>query len=276
MSLPPDFLFSQSNLQDFVDCPRRFELRYILKQPWPALQPEPVLEWEQSLLQGLRFHQLILQYLIGMPAEILTQTIYDHKLQRWWDNFLTDDPLGELPSERYPEFTLSSPFAGFRLIAKYDLIAVDPGKRIVIVDWKTASPRTNPNSLRERIQSRLYPLLVVKAGHHINREVVNPEQVEMIYWFAEKPSAPFCIQYNQTEYLKDSEYITRLITKIASLQLGKFELTLDDRRCAFCNYQTLCNRGKQPGNLEDLEEESYQELEDKIQIDIDQIGAIQF
>ena len=32
-----DFIFSAHNLQDYLDCPRRFELKYILKQPWPAI-----------------------------------------------------------------------------------------------------------------------------------------------------------------------------------------------------------------------------------------------
>ena len=46
------------------------------------------------------------------------------------------------------ETVLSMPFQVgyggpvFRLTAKYDLFAVDPGKRAMIVDWKTTRRRT--------------------------------------------------------------------------------------------------------------------------------------
>lgn len=46
MSLPEDFTFSQSMLQDFVDCPRRFELRYLLDARWPAQETAQALQYE--------------------------------------------------------------------------------------------------------------------------------------------------------------------------------------------------------------------------------------
>lgn len=55
MPLPDSFQFSQSSLQDYVDCPRRFELRYILHQKWPALQTQPVIEFEHHMEQGSGF-----------------------------------------------------------------------------------------------------------------------------------------------------------------------------------------------------------------------------
>jgi len=33
------FSFAQSSLQDYLDCPRRFQLRYVLNQPWPTIDP---------------------------------------------------------------------------------------------------------------------------------------------------------------------------------------------------------------------------------------------
>ena len=35
--LPQDYQFSQGSLQDYVDCSRRFQLRYLWMQPWPSL-----------------------------------------------------------------------------------------------------------------------------------------------------------------------------------------------------------------------------------------------
>ena len=48
-SLPEGFRFSQSSLQDYVDCRRRFQLRYLQNLAWPALQSEPALENERGV-----------------------------------------------------------------------------------------------------------------------------------------------------------------------------------------------------------------------------------
>mgnify|MGYP007064289961 CR=1 FL=1 len=40
MPLPVDFQFSQNNLQDYLDCARRFELRALRRLAWPAAQSE--------------------------------------------------------------------------------------------------------------------------------------------------------------------------------------------------------------------------------------------
>ena len=69
MSIPADFHFSQNNLQDYVDCARRFELRHLLRQEWPALQSEPVLEFEHRAELGRRFHEMVHQSILGIPAE---------------------------------------------------------------------------------------------------------------------------------------------------------------------------------------------------------------
>ena len=45
--LPPDFHFSQRSLQDYVDCRRRFQLRYLQHLAWPAV--------EAKASAGLRF-----------------------------------------------------------------------------------------------------------------------------------------------------------------------------------------------------------------------------
>ncbi|MCZ7553427.1 MAG: PD-(D/E)XK nuclease family protein [Anaerolineales bacterium] len=41
LRLPEGFHFSQTNLQDYRECPRRFKLRYMLGLAWPAIESEP-------------------------------------------------------------------------------------------------------------------------------------------------------------------------------------------------------------------------------------------
>ena len=69
--LPETFAFSQSSLQAFTDCPRRFWLAYVEQLPWPAVEASPVQEYEEHMRQGALFHRLIERAEIGMePAQI--------------------------------------------------------------------------------------------------------------------------------------------------------------------------------------------------------------
>ncbi len=61
MPLSKDFIFSANNLQDYLDCPRRFELKHIHKLSWPAIISQPVREMEYKIRMGNRFHQLAYQ-----------------------------------------------------------------------------------------------------------------------------------------------------------------------------------------------------------------------
>jgi len=67
--LSPSFTFSQSSLQDYFDCPRRFQLRYIEHLAWPAVETEPVLENERRQQEGQLFHRMVQQHLVGLPVE---------------------------------------------------------------------------------------------------------------------------------------------------------------------------------------------------------------
>ena len=46
--LPPQFAFSQSSLQDYMDCPRRFQLRYLDRLIYPAAESEPAPVADQA------------------------------------------------------------------------------------------------------------------------------------------------------------------------------------------------------------------------------------
>jgi len=84
--LPDDFAFSQQNLQDYLDCPRRFYLRYVEQLDWPAVESEPVLEQEHLAALGNQFHLLVQQTLSGVPAEVIRDSIHEEDLSRWWRN----------------------------------------------------------------------------------------------------------------------------------------------------------------------------------------------
>jgi CRISPR/Cas system-associated exonuclease Cas4 (RecB family) len=276
MALPSDFQFSQGSLQDYVDCPRRFQLRYVLQLDWPAQEVEPALENEQHMRQGAAFHRLIHRHVLGIPAEELSRTAQEPDLRRWWHNYLEHRPEG-LPETRFPEVVLSAPVGEHRLLAKYDLVAVDAGRRATIVDWKTSRKRTKHKVLAERLQTRVYPYLLVQAGAHLNGgQPLAPEQVEMTYWFADYPDDPAHFGYDKVQYEADRAYLTSLVEEIAGLGDEVYPLTEEAQRCKFCPYRSLCQRGGKAGSLDEIEDEADAGDAFDVVLDFDQIAEIEY
>ena len=279
MGLPTDLQFSQASLQDFVDCARRFHLRYVLKVAWPAVAAEPVEEYERHQQLGLTFHRMVQQHLVGIPEARLTPLATDPDLERWWRNYCVYHPAEMLPdAARYPEITLTATLAERRLLAKYDLIVVQPGLRAVIFDWKTSPKRTKPVTLKARLQTRVYRYLLARAGAHLNDgQPFEPAQIEMIYWFAEHPEAPVRLPYDAAQYHDDEVYLTGLIEQILSLDEDAFLPTEDERRCTYCPYRSYCDRGVKAGDMGDDEAEIVEDVAElRVGFDFEQIAEIAF
>ncbi len=275
MQLRTDFQFNQSNLQDYVDCPRRFELLHIDRILWPALECEPVIERERRLEQGNLFHRLVHQYLSGIPEDLVAGQASSPDLCRWWQNTLRADPLAGLPAQRLVEFALSAPFAGYRLVAKYDLLATQPGKNAVIMDWKTSQYRLRSSYLKSRLQTRVYPFLLVEAGACLNGFApIEPGQIEMIYWFTEFPDQPERLTYSEKQFEEDRKFLHGLVSEINQTAHGEFILSVDEKRCLYCCYRSLCVRGARAGSLSGMpgEEDHLPATE----INFEQIGELEF
>ena len=276
MSIPRDFQFSQGNLQDYVDCPRRFQLRYILQRAWPAAQAEPLAEVEHHMEMGQTFHRLVHQHVLGIPADVLMRTVADPALGRWWHNYLTTPPPGLPTALRRAEVVLSAPLGGYRLIAKYDLIAMSPGERAVIVDWKTSRRRPTRSALERRLQTRLYRYLLVEAGTPLNEgRPISPEQVEIIYWFADFPAQPEHFPYDTAQFMADGDYLSGLIAEIEHRDETVWPLTANERHCRFCHYRSLCERGVNAGPLDELDDEQAAPAID-FDVDLEHVAEIAF
>ena len=272
----PDHLtaLSQSSLQDYNDCPRRFELRYIQQLSYPALETEPALENERHQREGEYFHRLAQQHLIGIPAEQINKLANTPNLQRWWDNFLPFSKTGLANlSRRSSEVTLSAPLGDFRLLAKYDLIGLSNDGNVTIYDWKTYRKRPKNEWLAVRWQTRVYRALLVQAGAYLNGgKPLEPERIEMIYWFADFPSEPARFAYNSAQFKRDWDALTALSREIKTA--SSFPLTDDRNKCSYCPYRSFCNRGTRAGTALDAELET--EAEELFDINFEQIGEIAF
>lgn len=286
MNLPKTFQFSATSLQDYVDCPRRFQLRFLLRIAWPAPLAEPVGEQEHHARLARDFHRLVHQHLLGLPLDALSASVHDPDLKRWWQAYLMVAPtLGD--ARLLPEVVLSAPLGGYRVVAQYDAIVArvqqrspvqgefkpEPalGRPFLIIDWKTYRRRPTRTWLAQRLQTRLYPAMLVQSGAPVvNQSHIQPDDVEMCYWLAEYPHEPQVFPYNTATYQADLDYLTALITEIDErIKLSghrsnvgseavadeTWSLTSNLDECRYCNYRSLCGRGGVAGPLTDYADE---------------------
>jgi hypothetical protein len=280
MKLPQGFQFSQAGLQDYVDCRRRFLLKYIQEVSWPAIESEPVIENESFLQKGSEFHHLVHQHLLGVPNERLLNLIHDLDLGQWWENHqrFLDDLARQRPwLKRYPEVVLTTPFKDYRLVAKFDLLLLGEDGKATIFDWKTSRALPNRKWLERRLQSRIYPYLLVKAGDHLNDgKALEPAQVEMVYWFAGFPGKLETLPYNEKKFSEDEAYLESLVNEIERQEEGDFTKTPHVESCAFCVYRSLCDRGVEAGSFEAMEGDLADYDASLVDLDFEQIAEVAF
>ncbi|PKN89573.1 MAG: hypothetical protein CVU45_06950 [Chloroflexi bacterium HGW-Chloroflexi-7] len=249
MLLPDSFVFTQQNLQDYKDCAYRFYLKEILRLDWPAVESEPIREQEALMLMGTRFHLLCQQYFSGIPADVLSGQITHPELTDWWQNFLNLN-LPPTPGSFSVEKLNTIPFGGFRLAAKIDLMLKTDGK-IIIYDWKTSQHQPKRQTLLARMQSKVYPFVISNLPAS---QTVQPESIEMVYWYPAFPQSPIIFAYSSAQNDADQTELELLAAEITSKDKEAFNKTDNTKVCKFCRYRSLCDRGKEAGTSE-LDEE---------------------
>ncbi|PWH18798.1 MAG: hypothetical protein DDG59_05245 [Anaerolineae bacterium] len=279
-NLPPDFIFSQANLQDFLTCPRRFYLRYVRRLAWPSTSGGEAFEAEWRLTLAQDFHHLVHQKALGIPDPLLEPLVQRRsaELYAWWNElgrFWQSEQHGALRGKHYAEITLTAPLGKVRLMAKYDLLVAHPDGRWSIFDWKTTQHKPSAMALRSQVQSRLYPYLLVRAAAGLTGKAIKPEQVTMIYWFANHPTSPEQIDYSQAQYEADEDFLQRLTEEILGRQADDFELTQGPRACTYCPYRTYCERPLVAAETVEMDEEG-ELLRLSLPEDWEQIGEIEY
>ena len=277
-------VLSQSSLRNYVDCPRRFELRHLLNLDWPALESPEAIELESVMRRGHEFHHLLYQHTMGIPAATLGETIEDETIRRWWQLYLRWQST--LPQERFGEIALTTgvetgpteadtaPGAAAAtnlLTAKYDLLTRLPDGTLLIVDWKTGRPPRR-SLLAGRLQTVVYRYVLTRAGDWLNGGVaLKPEQIRMIYWFAEDGST-IEFDYSKDEFDRDGQRIKSIVGEIA--ERTEFPLTDDDRKCRFCCYRSLCHREVEPPTIGEWLAAAEEVMDDPISIHLDDLEEI--
>ena len=267
----PSFTFSASSLQDYTDCPRRFQLRYLHQVVWPAAETEPIRETETRQREALVFHRLVQQHLLGLPADTLAPMANSPDLARWWHNYAACG-LNFEGSQLCTESKLALHVGPHRLVAKYDLLALK-GKRAVIYDWKTHARRPRNEYLASRWQTRVYRGMLVRAGSELNTgKPFEPENISMVYWFADFPTEPAEFAYDAQQFKRDWSAIESYLGEISRAQ--EFPLTEDRKQCRFCVYRSLCDRGERAGPLQEADDQSSDIS--PFDLDFEQVGEMEF
>lgn len=277
---PPDFfVFTQSNLQDFVDCPYRFYLRHFKKIKWPAQTVGDAAEFEQRGQIGARFHRLVQQYLLEVPENRLSeiaQTDPSPKVLQWWESFLNFVPPW-LTGEKFIESNFSTFFDHYQLMAKYDLVLFNPPDEVIIFDWKTSTKKPRKELLAARIQTRLYQFILadIKVNNPISAPI-KPERIIMKYWFAEHPESPVALTYSNSMYEKDTVFFDNLINEIINKAPEEFIRTEDVSHCRYCVYRSHCDRGVDAGDLTEFDDFMAESEDLNLDIEFENISEIAF
>lgn len=277
MIIPPNFDFNQGNLQDYVDCPYRFYLRYILRVNWPALTVGDALEFEARMQAGARFHRLIQQFLLGIPAARVSELANEDlspDLPTWWSDF-QQHVLSRLEGRQMVETVLTANLAGQRLVAKYDLILIGEDSQLTIFDWKTTRRTPTKAWLLERIQTRLYRLILHEASSTLlDSQTAEVEQLTMYYWFTARPDTLVSLPYSRSAYERDRADLTELVETICGSARSDFNKTDNVKHCQFCVYRSHCDRGVEAGDLDDFDVFDTTSGDPESMVDFDEIPEI--
>ncbi len=266
LSLPRGFQFTQSKLQDFEDCPRRFYLKYILNQQWPSPLIEPQADFENAMQRGQRFHLMVERHQLGIPDEALLRNA-DSTLQDWFRRYQDIlKRLGEF-ERAWPEISLSTTLDSRPLLAKFDLIGRQKDT-LFAVDWKTGR-LPSESRLSRRMQTIVYGyILFTEAVRLVTTPIAN--YVLIYAGIVDGEIRTFNINQQSAD-----EYKSRIQSVIAAIDSSDFPKVPDERPCRFCYYRGLCERGTSPTisdiTAEDLD--NYWRLDDTLPLDT---SAVEF
>lgn len=240
---------SRYRLETFLACQRRFDLRFLRRMPWPVA---PLDERAETARQrGEAFHQLMERHFLNFPAA--PETTVDSQVRRWRSLFLNSRL--EIPEGKaYPEHSLTIPVGRHFLNGRFDLLILH-NNAAHIFDWKTGQPRREAD-LRQDWQTRLYLAMLAESGQAFGQKL-DPDQINITYWYVNDLDAPRLIQYNQAWHSQNWAAIQAIVAQIdTAVSQNAWPLTEDWTQCRRCAYQTYCDRQEAGAAMADESEET--------------------
>lgn len=244
---------SAMSLRIYQLCPLRFKFRYLdglyLNQPYAAKAED-----RKAIERGEHFHLMARRYYAGLDPATVADPVEQRELDHWLGLL-----QGFLPRtfdrSFYPELELRLNRPDMRLMAKFDLVVVDPDGRAVIFDWKTERRMPKRQYLLKSMQTLVYRYMLCAAGGAYSPiGQFKREQISMIYWNPIYPHKWERLDYSKAQYRLDEEYLQQQIARIRATAPDRFTATPEEAVCARCEYQMLCH-GRRAEALEADEQE---------------------
>jgi RecB family exonuclease len=243
---------SAAALSTYQNCPLRFRYRYVDNLYW-SRQWGSSPEERKALERGQNFHLMARRYYAGLdPAEV-ADPVEQTELEGWM-HLLEGFLPRTFDRQYYPELDLRLNRPDLKLVAKFDLVVVDPDGRATIFDWKTESRLPQRKYLEKSAQTLVYRYMLCTAGGQYSpRGRFKPEEVSMVYWHPQHPQRWYRLEYSEAQYQQDEQHIQNVVTQIMRTPREMFLATSDEGACRRCEYQMICH-GRRAEQL-DLDDE---------------------
>lgn len=220
-----DLPLSATSLQDFADCPRRFELTYLKQLDWPREVNLAALEL------GNLLHRTVQQYLLGIPisnAPVISSEIDLHNLRQIVSNALS----ASTSCENKVEYQVQLVSGSTVIVGKFDFLQICPDGSVHVYDWKTDQHFKSRGYYEKRIQTKLY--LWLASQLYVPR-VVHLHIVSL------RGQGSHIFQPSPAEIIRYGEQLTELSAQVRATPEGGFNRTFDKSICEFCKFDTYCN-----------------------------------
>jgi hypothetical protein len=235
-------------------CPLRFRYRYLDNLYWSRLWGASPTE-QKAVEQGQNFHLMARRYYSGLDPARVQDPVEQQQLEAWLGLLAGFLPL-TFDRSFHPELELRLNRPDMRLMAKFDLVVVDPNGHATIFDWKTEKRMPRRSYLIKAPQTLVYRYMLCAAGGAYSPTGrFKPEEISMVYWNPLYPDRWERLPYSEAQFHKDEEHLQGLITRILRTDRDLFLATTDERVCKTCEYQMICH-GRRAERV-DLEEEEW-------------------
>lgn len=188
--------------------PNQFQKVY---QGWvvPTLSPKlkECQKWRK------RFHQIVRQYLMGLPVEPLLET---HARLKYWVDWLTENApeiFEEKPgSWKSWDEKIQVGFGNIILSSTYDLII--RGEQLAqIIDWTST---VNPDYLKCCWNTQLKLFLFAESDTYF------AEDISLTYWLLTDNAEPECLRFSYSQEQRDA-----FKDKLQAISIELTELTVN-------------------------------------------------